>query len=129
MIDEMTIGEARQIAALFNGSAQQSGSDMLSRYIGKYAIIRSRNEGINAGEIAAIDSSGVILKNARRIWYHKPADKKLSWYEGVAESGLSSDSKVSGVVSEKAVIEDYSITLCTDVARQSIESAVANAQA
>lgn len=126
-IDEMTIGQARQLANMFGGNASRSG-DILADYVGKYAIIRSRNEGINAGTIKRLDASGVILANARRIWYHKPADKKLSWYEGVAESGLSSDSKVSGVVNEKAIIEDYSVTLCTDVARQSIESVVANAQ-
>lgn len=126
-IDEMTIGQARELSAMF-GQNDSPRTGILSGYVGKYAIIRSRNEGINAGTIKAIDSSGVILSDARRIWYHKPADKKLSWYEGVATSGLSSDSKVSGVVPEKAIIEDYSITLCTSTARQSIESAVPNAQ-
>jgi hypothetical protein len=96
--------------------------------IGKYAIIRSRNEGINAGEIVAADHTGIVLKNARRIWYHRPADKSESWYEGVANHGLSKDSKVSGAVIQKAIIEDYSVTLCTEVARQSIESAVSHAQ-
>lgn len=96
--------------------------------IGKYVIVRSRNEGINAGEVVAADDTGVVLKNARRMWYHKPAIKTESWYEGVANHGLSDDSKVSGVVSEKVIIEDYSMVACTDVARQSIEAAVANAQ-
>ena len=96
--------------------------------VGKYAIIRSRNEGINAGVIVAADHTGVILENARRIWYHRPADKSESWYEGVANTGLSSDSKVSGAVAQKAIIEDYSVTICTDVARKSIESAKAHAQ-
>ena len=99
-----------------------------SSMVGKYVIVRSRNEGINAGEVVAADDTGVVLKNARRMWYHKPAVKTESWYEGVANHGLSDDSKVSGIVSEKVIIEDYSMVACTDVARQSIESAVANAQ-
>ena len=99
-----------------------------SSMVGKYAIIRSRNEGINAGEIVAADATGVILKNARRIWYHRPAVKSESWYEGVANHGLSADSKVSGAVSQKAIIEDYSVTLCSEAARQSIEAAVPHAQ-
>lgn len=99
-----------------------------SSMIGKYVIVRSRNEGINAGEVVAADDTGVVLKNARRLWYHKPAVKTESWYEGVANHGLSDDSKVSGVVSEKVIIEDYSMVACADVARQSIEAAVANAQ-
>lgn len=32
---------------------------MYKKFIGKYALIRSRNEGINAGEIVALDSTGV----------------------------------------------------------------------
>ena len=95
-----------------------SGSSLYERFIGKYVIVRSRNEGINAGTVLMADSSGVILKNARRLWYHKPVNG--SWYEGVANTGLSSDSKVSAVVKEKAIIEDYSITLVSKAAQQSI---------
>ena len=101
---------------------------MYDDFIGKYVIVRSRNEGINAGFVEMADSTGVVLKEARRIWYHKPKDKSLSWYEGVAVSGLSADSKLSGVVGQKVIIEDYSITLCTEIAQQSIQSAVSNAQ-
>ncbi len=87
---------------------------ILDRYVGKYAIVRSRNEGINFGQIDALDDTGVILKNCRRLWHHKPLRKNMSWYEGVALSGLSEDSKVSSAVPEKAIVEDYSITLIED---------------
>ena len=88
-------------------------------YIGNKAIIRTRNEGINAGIIVAADDTGIVLKDCRRIWYHRPKNNKLSWYEGVAVSGLSSDSKVSGTVPTKVLIENYSITICTDEAFKS----------
>ena len=118
------------INALTQTPAQQAtgGSGVAGAMVGKYAIIRSRNEGINAGKIVAADGTGIVLEDARRLWYHRPADKSESWYEGVANHGLSPDSKVSGAVSQKAIIEDYSVTLCTDIARRSIESAVAHAQ-
>lgn len=103
-------------------------SDLCSALVGKYVICRTRNEGINAGYVEAADETGVILREARRIWYHKPADKSLSWYEGVAQSGLSSDSKVSGVVQMKVIVEDYSLTLCTEKAEKSVKEIVANAQ-
>lgn len=122
------LNDIKELMALLSEDTAPQSSGVAASMIGKYAIIRSRNEGINAGEIIAADSTGVVLKNARRIWYHKPASKSESWYEGVANHGLSDDSKVSGAVSEKAIIEDYSITLCSDIARQSIESAVAHAQ-
>lgn len=129
MIDTNTL--AAIIAALA-GQQQTApattGATVAANMVGKYAIIRSRNEGINAGLIVAADHTGVIIENARRIWYHRPADKSESWYEGVANTGLSADSKVSGAVAQKAIIEDYSVTLCTSVARASIEGAPAHAQ-
>lgn len=105
------------------GEAQQDKSiPLASRYIGQYVIVRSRNEGINAGVVIAADETGIVLSDARRLWYHKP--KIGSWYEGVSTSGLSDDSKVSPTVAEKAIIEDYSIVTVSDIAQQSIQSAV-----
>ena len=91
-----------------------------STAIGKKAIVRSRNEGINIGIVILADETGVLLKNCRRIWYHKPKDSNLAWYEGVAKSGLSEDSKVSGTISEKYIIEQYSLTICNDDIYKSI---------
>ena len=103
-------------------------SELCSAFVGEYVICRTGNEGINAGFVEAADDTGVILKNVRRIWYHKPADKSLSWYEGVAVSGLSSDSKVSGEVPFKVIVEDYSLTVCTKEATESIRGIKANEQ-
>ena len=89
--------------------------------VGKKVIIRSRNEGINFGTVKKADSTGVVLSGAIRIWYHKPKDKSLCWYEGVSISGLSDDSKVSASVEEKHIIEEYSATICTLSAIASIE--------
>ena len=99
-----------------------------SELIGRFVICRSRNEGINAGTVKALDDTGVILTDCRRIWYHKPKDVNKSWYEGVAESGLSDDSKVSCTVSEKIIIEDYSLTVCTKESAKSILGKTPNAQ-
>lgn len=99
-----------------------------SSQIGKYVICRSRNEGINAGYVVDLDDTGVILRDARRIWYYKPKDVNKSWYEGVAQSGLSDDSKVSCTVSSKVIIEDYSLTVCSEEAMLSITSKAPNAQ-
>ena len=100
--------EEEAAAVVFTGE-----ESVATRMIGKSVIVRSRNEGINAGTVVLADESGVELKNCRRIWYHKPADKLTCWYEGVAVSGLSSDSKVSFTVASKVIIEDYSMTLCS----------------
>ena len=136
-IENLTIKEAKQklleykeLEKLFN---IQSNIETIKRpnlfdsYIGRYVICRTRNEGINAGTVVQADETGVILKNARRLYYHKPIDKTLSWYEGVALSGISNDSKV-GCLSEKIIIENYSLTVCTEIAKKSIMGAKSNEQ-
>ena len=106
-----------------------TGKDTLaSRMIGKFVIVRSRNEGINAGTVVLADETGVELSGARRIWYHRPKDKSVSWYEGVAQTGLDSSSKVSCTVDRKLIIEDYSMTECTKSAEKSIMELTPNAQ-
>jgi hypothetical protein len=127
-IDSLTIAEAREIASMFAQMTAQKVSRITDNLIGKYVIVRSRNEGINAGHVEAADETGIVLRNARRLWYHKPAVNTESWYEGVANHGLSADSKISAPVATKAIIEDYSVTLCTDKAQQSIEGAPSHAQ-
>ena len=107
--------EASQETVVWDGE-----KSVANRMIGKKVIVRSRNEGINAGIVVLADETGVELKNCRRIWYHKPKDSNLAWYEGVAVSGLSKDSKVSGTVPQKVIIEDYSMTFCHDSAFKSI---------
>lgn len=101
--------------------------NLFDKYIGKYVICRSRNEGVNAGVVVELDETGVILKDARRLYYHKPINKNVSWYEGVAKFGISDDSRL-GTPIEKIIVEDYSLTLCTAEAEKSIKEAKENEQ-
>lgn len=126
-LDELTLGEIKQLQTLFGGVVKQNKPALGNQYVGQYVIVRSRNEGINAGKVLELDDTGVILEDARRLYYHKPANKELSWYEGVAIDGLSSDSKIGSEVT-KIIIEDYSITVCTKKAEASIRGAKTNAQ-
>lgn len=131
-INSLTLGQIREIAAIAGSigikpTESKSNSAINSRYVGKYVIIRSRNEGINAGEVVMADETGIVLKDARRVWYHRPADE-TAWYEGVANSGLRHDSKISAAVAEKAIIEDYSVILCSSSAEESIRGFKAYAQ-
>jgi len=96
--------------------------------VGKYVVVRSRNEGINAGYVVVADSTGIVLRDARRLWYHKPIKKEVSWYEGVAEYGISEQSKLSCKVNTKVIVEDYSMVLCSDAARETIEKGASHEQ-
>lgn len=129
--ETITINEVEYIrkdSVVVNPVEFTGDKSVATRMIGKKVIVRSRNEGINAGIVVIADETGVELKDCRRIWYHKPKDKALSWYEGVAVTGLSSDSKVSGTVKSKIIIEDYSMTECFDDAFRSIMEKTPNAQ-
>ena len=123
----MNINDLIKLAELLNGNEATKPSNMYNQFVGKYVIVRSRNEGINAGKVLEADETGVILEDARRLYYHKPANKSLSWYEGVALEGLSSDSKVGAPVT-KLIAEDYSVTVCTLQAETSIRGAKTNEQ-
>ena len=104
-------------------SPEQEAGSMHGVWVGQYVICRSRNEGVNAGFVSAIDDTGVVLSECRRLWYHKPADSSQSWYEGVANLGVSADSKLSATVESKLIAEDYSLTVCTPTAERSIRDA------
>jgi hypothetical protein len=105
---------------MFGAGASSAPTSVAAVCIGSYVIVRSRNEGINAGLVVAADETGIVLKDARRIWYHRPADSGMSWYEGVAASGLGDGSKLSPPVPTKIIVEDYSVTYCTAQAERSI---------
>jgi len=120
-IDDMTIGAARKLSNMFNTN-QTNKASIYTRYIGEYVICRTRNEGVNAGKVVNLDDTGVVLEDARRLYYHRPIKENVSWYEGVAKYGVSDDSKL-GVEAEKLIVEDYSLTLCTKEAEESIRGA------
>lgn len=123
----MNLDDLIKLASLLDGKETKKSSSIYDGFVGKYVIVRSRNEGINAGKVLELDETGVILEDARRLYYHRPANKELSWYEGVALEGLSKDSKVGTEVT-KLIIEDYSLTVCSREAEKSIRGAKANAQ-
>ena len=95
---------------------------------GKYVICRTKNEGINCGVVEMADETGCIIKDARRIWYHRPEDRNLSWYEGVAISGLSEDSSISNTIEKKIIVEDYSLTFCSPEAEKNLREKKTHAQ-
>ena len=97
-------------------------SSILDTSIGKYVLVRSKNEGINAGYMEAADKTGCVLTDARRLWYHKPKDSGTAWYEGVSQSGFHEKSKISCPVIRKYIIESYSVTECSQKAIDSIKS-------
>lgn len=77
-LDDLTIGEAKKLAALF--SPCQSTTE--HPFVGKYVIARCYSAGVHAGEVVSVDGDNAVLKDSRRLWNWKAAD-------GVALSGLA----------------------------------------
>lgn len=98
-------------------------SNIITKYaIGKWAIIRTRNAGLNFGLVAEADNTGVVLKHARRLHRVATAKGVEAWYEGVSKHGLADWCNISAEVDTKIIIEDYEITLCTDEAAERIKN-------
>lgn len=116
-IDTLTIGEAKQLAAMFSGLASAP-----SRVPGdgRPVIVRSRDAGVQFGYLDGYEGSTVHLKNARQMW---------SWT--AAEGGTLFDCATHGVKGGKfstacpavTVIGACAIIDCTDKAVKTLESA------
>jgi hypothetical protein len=119
-INDLTLGQLKEINSLFRSSKEQSESG-LNSMIGKKVIIRTYSAGVWFGTLEQKDRNEVILRNARRMW---------QWWakEGISLSSVS----VNGIKHEKSKIaepveavwlEAIEIIPCSDNAVKSIENA------
>jgi hypothetical protein len=69
-MDDLTIREAREIAALFGNSAPRSTSVDGD---GRYVIVRARDAGVHFGKLERYDGRTVYLTESRRMWRWKAA--------------------------------------------------------
>lgn len=120
-IDGLTIGQARQIAALIGGCPKAASTGhIFERFIGRYCIIRASSAGVHAGEIVGVQGDNVIAKNVRRLWKWK-ANNGIA-LSGVAESGVNrSESKIDERVAEQGIAGVCELIPCTDKAKESID--------
>lgn len=119
-INDLTIGQAKQLASLFDASQPQQTLG-LNSMIGKKCIVRTYSAGVWFGEIEQKSGNEVIVKNARRMWQWWAAESiSLS---GVALYGIKQDkSKICPAVS-LVWLEAIEIIPCTNIAIELIESA------
>lgn len=116
-IDNLTYGELKQIAALFN----RAENAQAKHNIGAYCIIRC-DAGVHAGYLVDYNGREVVIKDSRRLWYWKCKDGHT--LSGAAAHGVSSDSKIAAVVKGNLVLtEACEIIPCTETAKESIENA------
>ncbi len=119
-IDDLTYGQIKEIAKLATTTAVSASSTGISALVGKKCIIRTYSAGVHFGELIEKDGKEVILKNARRLWYWKTANKGISLSE-VANEGLAKDSKICAPV-DLIWLEANEIIPCTKEAIKNIEA-------
>ncbi len=117
-INDLTIGDAKQLASMFGGDRKPEGLDCM---IGKEVIIRTYSAGVWFGTLDQKDGNEVILKDARRMWKWWAAESiSLS---ACAKYGVKHDkSKIVESV-DSVWLEAIEILPCTVKAIESIRSA------
>lgn len=119
-IDDMTYGELRQIAELFNGIRPVPAvqNTKAHPFVGKYVIARCYAAGVHAGEVVSVDGENVILKDSRRLWSWKAKDGVA--LSGVAQTGVQSGCKIDFMNPEIALTGVCELIPATEVAKESI---------
>lgn len=87
-IDELTIGQARDLAKLF----PQQPAPHQSPFIGKCVVVRCRDAGVHMGYLEWQSGREVRISQSRRLWYWKA--KEGAFLSAVATYGLDASSKL-----------------------------------
>ena len=85
-INNMTIGEAKQIASMFQGTVASAPTQ--HPMLGRRCIIRTYSAGVHIGDVEYVNptnSMEVKLKNALRLWKWEGGGLSLS---AVANEGI-----------------------------------------
>lgn len=72
-INQLTIGQAKELAAMF-AADNPSSSGTFTPHIGKQCIVRTYASGVFMGTVIKQDGRMVEMTNARRLWYWKASD-------------------------------------------------------
>ena len=81
-IDNLTIGEAKELAAMFGGGCATKQKHPM---LGKRCLIRTYSAGVHIGDVVHIDGMEVKLENALRLWKWEGGGLSLS---AVANDGI-----------------------------------------
>ena len=71
-IDELTIGQAKELAALF-GAASATPAAAVSPFIGQHVVLRTENAGVHIGTLVSLTQGAAVVSGSRRLWYWKGA--------------------------------------------------------
>lgn len=81
-IDDLTIKEARELAAIFN---QPNPSPSKHPMLGKRCLVRTYSAGVHIGDVVYVNEMEAKLENALRLWRWEGGGLSLS---AVAKNGI-----------------------------------------
>lgn len=83
-IDNLTIGEAKKLTAMFGG--QNQATEYLDNpMLGKRVLVRTYSAGVHIGTLISAKGCECVLKDALRLWKWEGGGLSLS---SVAENGI-----------------------------------------
>lgn len=116
-ITQLTIAQAREIAAMFPAVQPTQTKEPPHPFVGKYVICRCYSAGVHAGVLVSQAGDQAVLSDARRLWSWKAKD-------GIALSGLSQhgleSGKVDTLLPEIALTDVVETIPCSTYAKASI---------
>jgi len=118
-IDNLTIGQIRELSKLFATNGAEPSPSFVSPHVGKYVIVRSRDSGVQCGVLMNHSGNQVVLNDARRLWSWKA--KKNHTLSAVAIFGIHECSKLSPGLDGFHVIGVCEILPCTQESSISLQ--------
>lgn len=120
-INDLTIGQAKQLVAMIGGSAPGAAPAQKKLMIGEYVIVRCHDAGVHAGTLIDYEGRTVSLSHARRLWRWQ-CSRGIS-LSAVATHGL--DHSKSRVADEITVVlaDACEIIATSEEGKRSIQSA------
>lgn len=82
-INELTLGQIKQLQSVLGGTATQNCD--CHPMLGKRCLIRTYNAGVHIGDVVYVNGTEVRLENALRLWKWEGGGLSLS---AVANNGI-----------------------------------------
>ena len=118
-INDLTIGQARQLAAQFGQMQPAPAIAGSSPFIGDYVLIRTKFAGVHIGWLVAKDGTNVLLKDARRIWKWAGA---FTLSEIATAGPAKKDTRISCIVPMIELTQAIEIIPISEAARKTLDA-------
>jgi hypothetical protein len=67
LIDDLTIAQTRELAAMFSKTTTIPAAET-SPMVGQHCVVRTFTAGVHIGRVMSLSGTQIILEDARRLW-------------------------------------------------------------